>query len=83
MLDLSDLVPFLIIQDKLKISIYLSLDKYKCIKLIQFYISYFQGRRRVFKSGPAVEIIECRRQERGGAREGDPPLVRGSPPRKF
>ena len=29
------------IQDKLKISIYLSLDKYKCIKLIQFWISYF------------------------------------------
>ena len=29
------------IQDKLKISIYLSLDKYKCIKLIQFCISYF------------------------------------------
>ena len=28
-------------QDKLKISIYLSLDKYKCIKLIQFCISYF------------------------------------------
>ena len=29
------------IQDKLKISIYLSLDKYKCIKLIQFCIPYF------------------------------------------
>ena len=29
------------IQDKLKIFIYLSLDKYKCIKLIQFCISYF------------------------------------------
>ena len=29
------------IQDKLKISTYLSLDRYKCIKLIQFYISYF------------------------------------------
>ena len=29
------------IQDKLKISIYVSLDKYKCIKLIQFCISYF------------------------------------------
>ena len=28
------------IQDKLKISIYLSLDKYKCIKLIQFRIFY-------------------------------------------
>ena len=30
-----------------------------------------QGRRRVFKSGPAEEIIECRRQERKRAREGD------------
>ena len=29
------------IQDKLKISIYLSLDKYKWFKLIQFCISYF------------------------------------------
>ena len=29
------------IQDKLKISIYLSLDKYKCIKLIKFCISVF------------------------------------------
>ena len=29
------------IQDKLKISIYVSLDKYKCIKLIQFCFSYF------------------------------------------
>ena len=29
------------IQDKLKISIYVSLDKYKCIKLIQLCISYF------------------------------------------
>ena len=29
------------IQDKLKIVIYLSLDKYKCIKLIKFCISYF------------------------------------------
>ena len=29
-----------LIQDKLKISIYLSLDKYKCIKLIKFCISY-------------------------------------------
>ena len=28
-------------QDKLKISIYLSLDKYKCIKLIKFCISYY------------------------------------------
>ena len=38
--DLSDLVPF--IQDKLKISVYLSLDKCKiCIKFIKFRISYF------------------------------------------
>ena len=29
------------IQDKLKISINLSLDTYKCFKLIQFCISYF------------------------------------------
>ena len=29
------------IPDKLKISIYLSFDKCKCIKLIQFCISYF------------------------------------------
>ena len=28
-------------QDKLKISIYLSLDMYKCIKLIKSCISYF------------------------------------------
>ena len=39
--DLSNLVPVLFIPDKLKTSIYLSLDKYKCIKLIQFCISYF------------------------------------------
>ena len=38
----------------------------------------FQGRRRVFKSGPAEKAIECRRHERGRAREGDySPLVRG------
>ena len=37
--DLSDRIQF--IQYKLKISIYLSLDKYKCIKLIQFCNSYF------------------------------------------
>ena len=39
-----------------------------------------QGRRRLFKIGPAEEIIECRRPER----EITPPLVRGvwgvSPP---
>ena len=37
--DLSDW--FIFIQDKLKISIYLSLDKYKWIKLIQFCSLYF------------------------------------------
>ena len=36
-----------------------------------------QGRRRVFKSGPAEEIIEYRRQERGRAREGDSPSGQG------
>ena len=36
-------------------------------------ISKNQGRRRVFKSGPAEEIIECRRHEWGRAREGDSP----------
>ena len=45
-----------------------------------------QGRRRIFKSGPAEEIVECRRHERGRARGGDSPLslgVRGSPPNNF
>ena len=48
-----------------------------------------QCRRRVFKSGPAEEIIECRRHERGGGGEHERvtlPLVsgvRGSPSRKF
>ena len=37
-----------------------------------------QGRRRVFKSGPAEEIIECRRHKRVESMG-----VRGSPPRKF
>ena len=46
-----------------------------------------QGRRRVFKSGPAEEAIEPAEGTRGGrAREGDySPLVRGvwgPPPRK-
>ena len=45
-----------------------------------------QGRRRVFKSGPAEEIIECRRHHaEGGEHERGTPLVRGvkgSPPRK-
>ena len=35
--------------------------------------SILQGRRRVFKSGPAEEIIECRRHERERAREGESP----------
>ena len=29
-----------------------------------------QGRRRVFKSGQAEEIIECRRHERGESTKG-------------
>ena len=29
-----------------------------------------QGRRRVFESGPAEEIIECRRHERGESTRG-------------
>ena len=35
--------------------------------------SITQGRRRVFKSGPAEETIECRRHEKGGggARKGE------------
>ena len=43
-----------------------------------------QGRRRVFKSGPAEEIIECRRHERGRAQEGgpNPPLSLGGLPRE-
>ena len=46
-----------------------------------------QGRRRVFKSGPAEEAIECRRHESGESTRGDhsPSLqgVWGPPPRKF
>ena len=39
----------------------------------RFYqLPLLQGRRRVFKSGPAEEAIECRSHERGRA-----PLVRG------
>ena len=35
-----------------------------------------QGRRRIFKSGPAEEAIECRRHERGEHERGiTPPLV--------
>ena len=36
-------------------------------------VSSKQGRRRVFKSGLAEEIIECRQHEWGRAREGDSP----------
>ena len=39
--------------------------------LKKFEYKDLQGRRRVFKSGPTEEAIECRRQERGRAREGD------------
>ena len=35
--------------------------------------SLVQGRRRVFKSGPAQETIECRRE----TREGDSPSRKG------
>ena len=31
--------------------------------------SKLQGRRRALKSGPAKDIVECRRHERGRARE--------------
>ena len=46
---------------------------------VMVHITHHQGRRRVFKSGPAEEIIECRRHERGGGEHerGSPPLVRG------
>ena len=48
----------------------------------------YKGRRRVFKSGPAEEVIECRRHERGERTRGGifPPLVRGvwgASPEKF
>ena len=36
-----------------------------------------QGRRRVFKSGPAEEIIECRRHERRQNTRGGWPLLLG------
>ena len=36
-----------------------------------------QGRRRVFKSGPAEEIIECRRTRGGEHERVTLPLVRG------
>ena len=45
-----------------------------------FILTLYQGRRCVIKSGPAGETIECRRHERGRAREGDcsPSLEGGS-----
>ena len=50
-------------------------------------ITIIQGRRRVLKSGPAEEIIECRRHERGRARERDSPSryggLGGFPREKF
>ena len=36
-----------------------------------------QGRRRVFESGPAEEIIECWRHESGGVHERGLPLSLG------
>ena len=36
-----------------------------------------QGRRRVFKSGPAEEIIECRRHNKGESTRGGLPLSLG------
>ena len=36
-----------------------------------------QGRRRIFKSSPAEEIIECQRHERGRVQEGDSPSLQG------
>ena len=41
-----------------------------------------QGRRRVFKSGPAEEIIECRWHERGESTRGRLPLSFGGIPRE-
>ena len=38
---------------------------------------WYQGRRRVLKSGPAEEIIECRRHERGGGGGGGGESARG------
>ena len=35
----------------------------------------YQGRRRVFKSGPAEEIIECRRHERVEIMREDSPSL--------
>ena len=40
-------------------------------------VERIKGRRRVFKSGPAEEIIECRRHERGESTRGGLPLWLG------
>ena len=42
-----------------------------------------QGRRRLFKSGPAEEAIECRRHERGDYSPSRKGGFGGPPPRKF
>ena len=39
------------------------------------FLAYLQGRRRLFKSGPAEEAIECRESTLGG--------FGGPPPSKF
>ena len=49
---------------------------------------WLQGRRRLYKSGPAEEAIECRRQEMGVSTRGGTilPLLREfgvPPPRNF
>ena len=58
-----------------------------CKKYPPFLINPIQGRRRVFKSGPAEEIIEGRWHERGNTSWGLPLSLGGlggSPPaRKF
>ena len=50
-------------------------------------MGWVQGRRRISKSGPVEDIVECRRHEKGESTRGDvPPLVRGVlgfSPRKF
>ena len=42
----------------------------------------YQGRRRVFKSGPAEEAVECRRHEMGESTRSLGGFG-GPPPRKF
>ena len=59
--------------------IFLALHPMESIPLYSFVLlEHVQGCRRVFESGPAEEVIECRRHERGRTREGIiPPFVRG------